>query len=218
MATSIVAHWSRRATNVNLHAFAVAAALLAPAAPAHADGWGCQVLLCLSDPRGPEHEGECVPPIEKLWDHLAHGNPFPTCDLMESWDALPEEFRRAIPDDVVQLVKSTTITGGNGGASGSFCPYDLMYYSNLYGPACRAHSVIQVKLNGQVFTRVWWNISGGLGTKSSSRTEYFGGGSTTPFYDPAESAKRWIDDQENNRNGNGSNGSPSPWFGLGNRH
>ncbi len=212
MATRIVAHWSRCATKVNLHALAVASVLLAPAAPAHADGWGCQVLLCLSDPRGPVTEGECVPPIEKLWDELSHGHPFPTCNLMESWDGLPEEIRSAIPADVVQLVKSTTISGGNGGASGSFCPYDLMYYNNLYGPACRARNVIQVKLNGQVFTRVWWGING----KPSSRTEYFGGSSTTPYYDPAETAKRWIDDLDNNRIG--SSGSPSPWYGFGNRH
>ncbi|MEB2558766.1 hypothetical protein [Burkholderia cenocepacia] len=216
MATSIVAHWPRCAAKVNLHALAIAAALLAPAAPAHADGWGCQVMLCLSDPRGPENEGACVAPIEKLWDELSHGHPFPTCNLMESWDSLPEEIRSVIPADVVELVKSTTITGGNGGASGAFCPYDLMYYSNLYGPACRAHSVIQVKLNGQVFTRVWWDIGGAFGTKTSSRTEYFGGGSTTHFYDPAETAKQWIEDQENNRNSN--TGSPSPWFGIGTRH
>lgn len=101
MATSIVAHWSRRATKLNLHAIAVAAALLAPAAPAHADGWGCQVLICLSDPRGPETEGACVPPIERLWDELSKGHPFPTCDMKESWNALPEEMRNAIPADVI---------------------------------------------------------------------------------------------------------------------
>lgn len=48
---------------------------------ASASDWGCQVLLCLSDPRGPTTEGECVPPIHKLWDHLKKGRVFPTCDL-----------------------------------------------------------------------------------------------------------------------------------------
>lgn len=215
MATSIVAHWSRCATNVALHALAVAAALLAPVAPAHADGWGCQVMVCLSDPRGPETEGACVPPIEKLWDQLAHGHPFPTCDLMGSWDSLPAEVRSAIPPDVVQLLQSTTISGGNGGASASYCPYDLMYDDPRTGPACRARSVIQVKVDGQTFTRVWWGISGALFDGSKSKTEYFGAGSTTPFYDPTQSAQRWVNDFENNCNetndvgcvsyGNGSN-------------
>lgn len=215
MATPIVAHWSRCVTKVLSHVIAVAAAFLAPAAPAHADSWGCQVMLCLSDPRGPETEGGCVPPIEKLWDELAHGHPFPTCDLMQSWDSLSPESRSAIPPEVLQLVQSTTLSGGNGGASGLYCPYDLMYYDSRNGPACRARSVIQVKVDGQVFTRVWWGISGGLIGGAKSQTEYFGAGSTTPFYDPAQSAKRWVDDFENNCNetndsacashGNGSN-------------
>ncbi len=198
MAAIIVAHWSRGATKVLLHAFAVAAVLGAPASPAHADGWGCQVMLCLSDPRGPEAEGACVPPIEKLWDHLAHGHPFPTCDVMESWDSLPKEIRSAIPADVLQSAQSTTLSGGNGGASGSYCPYDLMYYDSRIGPACRARSVIQVKVDDQVFTRVWWGISGAVIGGAKSQTEYFGTGSTTAFYDPAQSAKRWVDDFENN--------------------
>lgn len=215
MATSIVAHWSCRATQARLRVLSVAAALLAPAAPAQADGWGCQVMLCLSDPRGPEAEGACVAPIERLWDHLAHGHPFPTCDLMESWDSLSEETRSAIPVDVVQSMKSTTISGGNGGASGSFCPYDLMYSHPRFGYACRARSVIQVRVDGKVFTRVWWGI-GGITEQSRSRTEYFGEGSTTPFYDPAESAKRWIDDFENN--GNEANGAAPRSHGPGKRH
>jgi hypothetical protein len=43
------------------------------------DFWGCQVLLCLSNPDGPEAVKECVPPIERLWDELRHGHPFPSC-------------------------------------------------------------------------------------------------------------------------------------------
>lgn len=215
MATCIVAHWPRCATQLALRLLAVAAALLAPCLSAQADGWGCQVMLCLSDPRGPETEGACVPPIEKLWDHLAHGHPFPTCDVMESWNSLPPAIRNSIPADVLKSVQSTTISGSNGGASGSYCPYGLMYYDSRNGPACRARSVIQVTVDGQTFTRVWWGISGGLIGGSSSETEYFGTGSRTPFYDPAQSAKRWVDDFENNCNdtndaacvsdGNGSN-------------
>jgi hypothetical protein len=214
MAAYIVA-WSRCATKILLHGLVAVGALLACASPAHADGWGCQVMLCLSDPRGPETEGACVPPIEKLWDALSHGHPFPSCDLMESWDSLSPEIRSAIPADVLQMLQSTTISGGNGGASGSYCPYDLMYYDSRIGPACRARSVIQVKVDGQVFTRVWWGITGGLFGGAKSQTEYFGAGSSTPFYDPTQSAQRWIDDFENNCNetndsgcvasGNGSN-------------
>ena len=46
---------------------------------ARASDWGCQVLLCLSNPGGPTEYAECAPPIHKLWRELAKGHPFPTC-------------------------------------------------------------------------------------------------------------------------------------------
>jgi hypothetical protein len=46
---------------------------------ARADDWGCQVLLCLSNPGGPTQYAECRPPIERLWSHLAKGRSFPIC-------------------------------------------------------------------------------------------------------------------------------------------
>jgi hypothetical protein len=52
--------------------------------PARADDWGCQVLLCMSNPGGPTQFAECVPPIERLWRHLRRGGSFPTCDMAGS--------------------------------------------------------------------------------------------------------------------------------------
>lgn len=46
---------------------------------ARADDWGCQVILCLSNPGGPTQYAECRPPIQKLWRALAKGHSFPTC-------------------------------------------------------------------------------------------------------------------------------------------
>ena len=46
---------------------------------ARADDWGCQVILCLSNPGSPTQYAECRPPIEKLWRSLARGHSFPTC-------------------------------------------------------------------------------------------------------------------------------------------
>lgn len=47
--------------------------------PAHADDWACKVLLCLANPGSPTEYAECVPPIEKLYRHLAKGGSFPIC-------------------------------------------------------------------------------------------------------------------------------------------
>lgn len=46
---------------------------------ARANDWGCQVILCLSNPGGPTQYAECRPPIQKLWRELAKGHSFPTC-------------------------------------------------------------------------------------------------------------------------------------------
>ncbi|MBZ9764783.1 hypothetical protein LB553_28525 [Mesorhizobium sp. CA8] len=46
---------------------------------ARADEWGCQVILCLSNPGGATQYAECRPPINKLWRWLAKGHSFPTC-------------------------------------------------------------------------------------------------------------------------------------------
>lgn len=46
-----------------------------------ASDFGCKVLLCLADPRGPTTESECKPPIRKLFRDLARGKPFPKCDM-----------------------------------------------------------------------------------------------------------------------------------------
>lgn len=57
----------------------LSASFAIPQTPAFASTWGCQVLLCLSNPGGPTQYAECVPPITKLWNALAKGNPFPSC-------------------------------------------------------------------------------------------------------------------------------------------
>lgn len=66
-----------------------------------ASEWGCQVVLCLSNPGGPTQFKECVKPIEKLWESLAKGKPFPTCEEggismskigYEPYEACPADF------------------------------------------------------------------------------------------------------------------------------
>lgn len=51
---------------------------------AMANDWGCEVLLCLSNPKGPTAVEECKPPIHRLWDHLRDGHKFPTCEMAKS--------------------------------------------------------------------------------------------------------------------------------------
>lgn len=61
----------------------ITACALFASLPAHADDWGCTVLLCLANPNGPQAVAECVEPINRLWDHLRRGRPFPTCQMSD---------------------------------------------------------------------------------------------------------------------------------------
>jgi hypothetical protein len=162
-----------------LRAWAFALALFAGTsvfAPglAHADDWGCQVLLCLSNPGGPEQYSACVPPIEKLWVALRHGDPFPTCDFGSGG---------------LQGASAT-----NTFASGGYCREDLLYWG---GPEqsdllCRATGAINVDIDNQLYTRVWWDVSG----LDRTMTEFYGAGSTQLPYDPTRSAALFLQQTE----------------------
>jgi hypothetical protein len=45
--------------------------------------WGCEVMLCLADPKGPMDKAECKPPITKLYKAIFRWKPqpFPVCIL-----------------------------------------------------------------------------------------------------------------------------------------
>ena len=59
---------------------------------AYADDWGCQVMLCMSNPAGPMAVAECVPPIQRLYEAMSHkGFKWPTCDLAGKPDT-PKTF------------------------------------------------------------------------------------------------------------------------------
>lgn len=137
---------------------------------AHADDWGCQVLLCLSNSGGPEQYSACVPPIEKLWSALRHGDPFPTCDFG------------------VGGSQGTFAT--NTFASGGYCREDLLYWggSEQSELMCRATGAINVDISNQLYTRVWWDVAG----TGPTITEFYGASSTQVPYDPSQSAAQFL--------------------------
>jgi hypothetical protein len=181
------AWWSRRMRGVVRRwslvlALSASTSILAPDV-AHADDWGCQVLLCLSNPGGPEQYSACVSPIEKLWSALRHGDPFPTCDFG------------------VGGSQGTFAT--NTFASSGYCREDLLYWG---GPEqsellCRATGAINLDIDNQLYARVWWDV-GGVGP---TITEFYGAGSTQVPYDPSQSATLFLQriEQQNSFGGGG---------------
>ena len=149
-----------------------------------ADDWGCQVMLCLSNPGGPEQYGECVPPIEKLWRALRHGDPFPSCDFGEG--------------------KAQGTSATNTFASAGYCREDLLVWG---GPEqsellCRATGAINVEIDHRLYTRVWW----GIGGRGPTVTEFYGAGSAQVPYDPTQSAMLFLkrNEQQEDRFGGGN--------------
>lgn len=158
----------------------VGISILAPGT-ARADDRGCQVILCLSNPGGPEQYGECVPPIEKLWAALRHGDPFPTCDFGA---------------DGAQGTSAVNIF-----ASAGYCREDLLYRG---GPEqsellCNARGAINVEIDGALYTRVWWDARG----PDRTITEFYGAGSTAVPYEPTQSAHLFLEREYRSSGGQG---------------
>lgn len=67
----------------------VTAFTLMAAPQARADTWGCEVLLCLSNPAGPMAVAQCVPPITRLYRAIFkwRPDPFPTCIMSNGMDS-----------------------------------------------------------------------------------------------------------------------------------
>ncbi|MFL9876655.1 hypothetical protein [Paraburkholderia megapolitana] len=194
---------------------AIAVATLLPARMALADGWGCQVLLCLSDPRGPETEHECVPPIEKLWDALLHGHPFPTCDFLASLADLPADLRDFIPPEALTVGKGTGAQ--HTWAGPGYCREDLVGWGGHEQSelVCHASGAIDVHIDGQLYTRVWWGVTGGteagnMVSPSGTHTisEYYKGTPPFPAYDPTKAGDEFMQEYQRNTGqyGGGGNG------------
>lgn len=68
------------ALGIPLLSLGLAVPMLIPIA-AHADDYGCKVLLCLADPQGPMTQTECRPPIRRFIEGQSKRprDPFPTC-------------------------------------------------------------------------------------------------------------------------------------------
>jgi hypothetical protein len=154
-------------------AFFIGTSVFAPSL-AHADHWGCEVSLCLSNPGGPEQYGECVPPIEKLWDALRHGDPFASCDF--------------------STCGSQGTFASNTFASAAYCREDLLCGGGPEdGELCGARGAINVDIDGQLYTQVWWDTDG----EDRTITEFYGAGSLQGHaqvpYDPTKAARLFLE-------------------------
>ena len=101
---------------------------------------GCMVMLCLAAPSWREVP-MCVPTIHELNKRLARGGRFPTCKDAGSANAAGNEWASA--PDFCPPQYTRKVDGESG-----------WYYT------CDFTGAVTVMVNGQVFTRTWWNLAG----------------------------------------------------------
>lgn len=112
--------------------------------PTPTEDWGCEVLLCLANPAGPEAVAQCIPPIERLWRALATGHAFPSCTMAQGpqgsghaelrtsyYDPCPTGTTAAPPGQTVMLASATPPLPPPW-SSGTPSPYALATPNTMY--------------------------------------------------------------------------------------
>lgn len=70
--------------NATMAIYVIALVIVLSASAISASDWGCECILCMSNPGGATQYKECRPPISKLERHLSKGGSFPSCEGAES--------------------------------------------------------------------------------------------------------------------------------------
>ena len=114
--------------------------LLSP--PAHADLWGCEVLLCMANPAGPIAAPACDPPMKRLWRHLGkRGAKWPSCPQANNLST----------NTAIAMRPALTHE----------CPEHLVVPpdpDSQHQASCNASKVIEVRVSGQLTNRTWVGI------------------------------------------------------------
>ena len=138
----------RDKTSIRLVSALAAAAALATASTAHAVD-GCLALLCFAAPSWSAIQ-QCVPPVQQVLSDLAHGKPFPTCNMAgagnsanHQWSSVPTHC----PPQYIGFVESDS------GSVPTWCAYD---------------GAITVTINGYPWLTTWWSLGNGTVTDYSA--------------------------------------------------
>ena len=101
---------------------------------------GCLVLLCFAAPSW-SSIAQCVPPIRSVLRDLARGRPFPTCGMSGAGNTANNSWSSA-PD---------------------FCPPQYTIAMEMESGTrylCRYDGAVSVTIDGALWARTWWNLSG----------------------------------------------------------
>src|SRR4051794_24156320 len=109
---------------------------------------GCLDLLCLAAPSWSSIL-QCVAPIQQLFDDLAHGRPFPSCSMSGAGNQ--GSHRWSNPPE--------------------FCPPQYTHADALESGTrytCDYDGAVEIDIDGALWARTWWRMSGGTSTEFSA--------------------------------------------------
>ena len=101
---------------------------------------GCLAMLCLAAPSWSSIQ-QCVATVESVLNDLAHGRPFPSCDMAGAGN-------------------NATLEWSN---PPTFCPPQYTTTTLLESTTtyqCLFAGAVEVDVNGALWTRTWWSESG----------------------------------------------------------
>ena len=141
-----------QSANQRLRALACArlAGLAVMATPAQAVD-GCQVLLCFAASNWREIP-QCVPTMQQVLRDLARGRPFPTCNMPGAGNSASHQWASA-PD---------------------FCPPQYTRINEgVNGPvySCDYDGAVAVNIDGALWARTWWRMTGDSVTEFSAQAK-----------------------------------------------
>jgi hypothetical protein len=150
----------------------LAATLIGAAAPAGAVD-GCKVLLCLAGPW--QSIPACVSEVEQLFQDLLNGDAFPSCSFASGAAYTPSLSKE--PSASTASAANSWL-GQWASAPDPSCPSKYVSSFSPFGRTvygCQYRGLIAVHLNGQVWSRTYWNLGGGSVTELLSYAQSVGG-------------------------------------------
>ena len=147
---------------------AAAAVLIGAAMPAWAVD-GCKVLLCLAGPW--QSIPACASEVEQLFQDLWNGDPFPSCSFAGGVTYMPHVPNAPTVGTV--SAANTWLTQWAPARDPNCPPRYVTAFDEIgrtrYG--CRYLGMIGVHVDGQLWSRTYWNVGGGSETELSGHPQ-----------------------------------------------
>lgn len=125
---------------------------------------GCLALLCFAAPSWSSIQ-QCVPPVQQVLSDLAHGKPFPTCNMAGAGNSASHQWSSVPTYCPPQYIGTTE---SDSGASAYWCAYD---------------GAVTVTIDGAPWLTTWWSMGNGSVTDYSAAAKAKFGTWSTQFDD-----------------------------------